>query len=131
VDFLNYGKAGKAISTKVRTAVHLSFSMLVFFVIVIFYNLNNDSLINSFIRVAGYTYGPLLGLFIYGMFTKKKITDKWTPFIAVLSPIISLALYFNSEVLLNGYKFGFEILLVNGALTILGLWSISKKNNAK
>jgi Na+/proline symporter len=131
VDFLNYGKAGKAISTKVRTAVHLSFSMLVFFVIVIFYNLNNDSLINSFIRVAGYTYGPLLGLFIYGMFTKKKITDKWTPFVAVLSPIISLALYFNSEVLLNGYKFGFEILLVNGALTILGLWSISKKNNAK
>jgi len=130
IDFLGYGKKDNEASTKTRTLVHLGFSLLVFFVIVIFHALNDDSLINSFIRVAGYTYGPLLGLFVFGMFTKKAIKDKWVPVIAILSPIISVLLYFNSETLLNGYKFGFEILLVNGLTTVLGLWAISKKNKA-
>ncbi|MEN8192132.1 MAG: sodium:solute symporter [Bacteroidota bacterium] len=127
VDLLGMGKGEREISTKQRTLIHLGFSFLVFLVIVIFYSLNNDSLINSFIRVAGYTYGPLLGLFTFGMFTKRKVKDSLVPYIAVLSPIISVLLYFYSEQLF-GFKFGFEILLVNGGLTFLGLW-LSSLNN--
>ncbi|MBN1481720.1 sodium:solute symporter [candidate division KSB1 bacterium] len=131
VDFLGYTKEGKTISTRKRTLVHLCFSLLIFVVITIFHALNNDSLINSFIRVSGYTYGPLLGLFIFGMFTRKNVKDKWVPLIAVLAPTICVLLYFYSEALLNGYKFGFEILLVNGCLTILGLMLISRRENSE
>lgn len=124
VDLMNMGKEGNEVSTKRRTLVHLGFSFLIFLVVVLFHSLNNDSLINDFIRVAGYTYGPLLGLFAFGMFTKRKVIDSWIPYIALLSPIISVFLFFNSEQLF-GFKFGFEILLVNGGLTYLGLWVIS------
>ena len=121
IDILDVNKEGKSTSVKRRTLVHLGFSLLIFVVIVIFKAINSDSIVNSFIRVAGYTYGPLLGLFAFGMFTKRKIIDKWVPYIAVSSPIISLLLYMYSEQLF-GFKFGFEILMINGSLTILGLW---------
>ncbi|MEN8137717.1 MAG: sodium:solute symporter [Bacteroidota bacterium] len=129
VDVLEVGDGKKEASTKRRTLVHLGFSLMVFFVILVFKALNNESIVNSFIRVAGYTYGPLLGLFVFGMFTKKDVNDKWVPYVAVASPIISLLLYLYSEQLF-GFKFGFELLLINGGLTVLGLWfsSMSKKN---
>ncbi|MEN8228903.1 MAG: sodium:solute symporter [Bacteroidota bacterium] len=130
VDLLSMGKEGKAISERKRTFIHLGFALLIFLVITLFHKLNNDSLINSFIRVAGYTYGPLLGLFTFGMFSKRKVTDALVPYVAVLSPIISLLLYFFSERLF-GYRFGFEILLINGSLTVFGLWITSLKLNFK
>ncbi|MEN8116704.1 MAG: sodium:solute symporter [Bacteroidota bacterium] len=126
IDLMGMGKNGKTISTKRRTLIHLGFAMLIFLVIVVFHSMNNDSLINSFIKVAGYTYGPLLGLFAFGMFSKRKAIDAIVPYIAVLSPVISVLLYFFSERMF-GFKFGFEILLVNGALTIIGLWISSLK----
>lgn len=131
VDFLGYTKAGKTISIKKRTLVHLGFSVLIFLVIMVYQTLNNDSLINSFIRVSGYVYGPLLGLFVFGMFTRKQVRDKWVPIIAILAPVFSLLLTFYSDELLNGYQFGFEILLVNGLITILGLWMISRPKNER
>ncbi|MEN8156255.1 MAG: sodium:solute symporter [Bacteroidota bacterium] len=126
VDLMEMGRDGKPISKRIRTLVHLGFALLVFLVIVVFHSLNNDSLINSFIRVAGYTYGPLLGLFAFGMFSKRAVRDRFVPVVAVLAPVISVLLYFFSERLF-GFKFGFEILLINGSLTVLGLWFISKK----
>ena len=78
--------------------------------------------------IAGYTYGPLLGLFSFGLFIKnRQPNDKAVPFIAILSPIISYLLNIYSEELLFGYKFGFEILIVNGLLTFVGLLIFSRK----
>ena len=126
IDLLDMGKDGKPVSRKRRTLIHLGFVFLVFLVIVVFHFFNNDSLINTFIRVSGYTYGPILGLFAFGIFSKRQVSDAFVPFIAVLSPMISLLLYFYSERLF-GYKFGFEILLINGGMMVFGLWASSWK----
>ena len=106
---------------KSKRLVHLGFSVLLFLVIMIFEALNDDSVINSVFRAASYTYGPLLGMFVFGLLTKMRVKDIAIPFIAVLSPVISYLLNIYSEELLFGYKFGFELLIVNGAITFLGL----------
>ena len=126
IDILNFEK--RQASAKLRSFVHLGFSLFVFFCILIFRWLNNDSIINAFIRVSGYVYGPLLGLFIFGIFTREKVKDKYVPYVCIISPVVSILLYFNSEALLN-YKFGFEILLINCGLTILGLFLLQSLKN--
>jgi hypothetical protein len=80
--------------------------------------------VSAVFKVAGFTNGPLLGLFAYGLLTKNSVKDKWVPLVCILSPIISVILDFNSEIWFNGYKFGFEILLVNAAITMLGLFAL-------
>jgi SSS family transporter len=127
VDFLGFEKKEVKNNDKVRMLVHLGFSSLLFFVILVFNAINDSSVINSVFTAAGYTYGPLLGLFSFGLFTKRPLTDKYVPVICVLSPLLSYLININSESLLWGYKFGFEILLLNGLLTFLGLWAISSK----
>jgi Na+/proline symporter len=103
---------------KKRRWVHICISLVLIFVIVFFHLLNNDSVINAIYQIAGYTYGPLLGLFAFGLFTKMAVKDRFIPVVAILSPILSY--------LLNTYvfDFGFAILIVNGALCFLGLWII-------
>jgi hypothetical protein len=76
---------------------------------------------------AGYTYGPLLGLFAYGLFTKWRIYDKWVPAIVILSPIFTYLMDINSKSLFHGYAFGFELIVVNGLITFAGLFFIRKK----
>jgi Na+/proline symporter len=125
VDFLNFEKNSTK-PPKVRSLVHFGFSMLIFFVILIFKILNNESVINAFIRISGYTYGPLLGLFIFGMFTRFRIRDHLVPWLCISAPIFSIILYFNSEKWLFGYKFGFEMLIVNSLFTFIGLLFIQK-----
>jgi len=120
VDILNFEK-NRQTSVKVRSIVHLGFSLLIFFVILLFRWLNNESVVNAFIRVSGYVYGPLLGLFLFGMFTKIKVRDNFVPLLCIAAPIFSILLYFNSEKWFN-YRFGFEILLVNSVFTIFGLF---------
>lgn len=118
-------------SEKTRTKkkyVHIGFSALIFVVILIFKWINDDSVINQVFRIAGYTYGPLLGLFSFGLFTKIKVKDKLVPVVAVLSPILTYIVSANSENWLGGYKFGFELLLVNGFIMFLGLWLIKAKS---
>jgi Na+/proline symporter len=124
IDFLNFDK--KPVLTeqqkiKTRYFVHLSIATLFFFVILIFKQFYNDALIKMLFTIAGYTYGPLLGFYSYGLFTKRGVNDKWAPFIAVLSPIICYFLSSYSKELLWGYEFGFELLIVNGVLSFLGL----------
>ncbi|NJN78583.1 MAG: sodium:solute symporter [Saprospiraceae bacterium] len=127
VDFLNFEKKEDANNPKYRQTrnfVHIGFSVLLILVIIIFKELNDDSVINELFKIAGYTYGPLLGLYVFGFFTKFKINDKLAPVVCVLSPIVCYFLSMFSETLFFGYQFGFELLILNGLLTFFGLWLI-------
>ena len=124
IDFLDIEKRKN--KKKKRLLVHIGFSVLLFVVILIFNEINNESVINSIFKAAGYTYGPLLGLFSFGIFTKYKIKDRFVFLICIISPIISYLVNIYSEELLFGYKFGFEVLLLNGILTFIGLYLIKK-----
>ena len=107
--------------------VHISFSALIFFVVLIFHAVNDQSVITAVFTAAGYTYGPLLGMFSFGMFTKISVKDRWVPIVCLLSPLVSYLINLYSPTLLGGYKFGFEIIILNGLLTFLGLLMIRKK----
>ena len=125
VDFLGF--TDETDNRKLRTKVHLGFSVLLFFVILIFRLINDDSVISSVFTAAGYTYGPLLGLYSFGLFTKWSVIDKWVPLVALSSPIVSFILSTFSKELFFGYQFGFEILIINGLLTFIGLLIIREK----
>lgn len=125
VDFLGFEKKEIKNNERVRMTVHVGFSLLLFLVILVFNAINDESVINSVFTAAGYTYGPLLGLFSFGLFTRRPVKDKWVPVVCVLSPLLSYVINLNSEALLGGYRFGFEILILNGLLTFLGLCLIS------
>ena len=127
IDFLNFDKIKSSNKNKVRLSVHLAFSIVLFFVIMIFSSINDESVINSIFKAAGYTYGPLLGLFSFGIFTKYKINDKLSFWVCIISPLLSYIINIYSEELLFGYKFGFELLLLNGLITFIGLYLIRKK----
>jgi hypothetical protein len=107
--------------------VHLSIAVYLTLLVVVFRAISDQSVINKLFTIAGYTYGPLLGLYTFGLFTRLNVYDKWVPVIAILSPVLSYLLSINSEYLFDGYKFGFELLLVNGIFTFIGLLILSKK----
>jgi hypothetical protein len=96
-------------------------------VIIIFKVVNNDAVINNLFTWAGYTYGPLLGLYSFGLFTKKQVHDKFVPIVCVVSPVICILLSEFSKQLFNGYIFGFEMIILNGMITYIGLSIIQKK----
>lgn len=112
----------------IRKKVHIAFTGLMYVLILAFYFLNDQSVINSVFIIAGYTYGPLLGLYSFGLFTKLKTNDRWVPAIAVIAPLLTFVISSNSEKWLWGYKFGFEALVLNGALMFLGLYLLRKKD---
>ena len=121
-DFLGFGKQGeKGSDVKVRRWVHVAFALLYLLVIIAFRPFHRQSLIDTVFDVAGFTYGPLLGLYAFGLFTKRQARDRWVPFIAVLSPVVCYVLKVYSPIWF-GYSFGFEILLVNGLITFGLLW---------
>jgi Na+/proline symporter len=130
IDFLELDKKegiSEKAKTKIRYIVHLSIALVFFFSVLIFSTLRDKAVIDKIFTIAGYTYGPLLGLYSFGLFTKRKVNDRLTPIIAIVSPIICYFLSRYSEVLFNGYKFGFELLLLNGGLTFTLLLIFSKK----
>ncbi|MCB0496899.1 MAG: sodium:solute symporter [Cyclobacteriaceae bacterium] len=126
VDFL--GMDAEKDNKKLRTIIHIGFSVLLFLVIVVFKAINDQSVISAVFTAAGYTYGPLLGLYAFGLFSKRETNDKAVPFIAVFAPILSYVLSTYSDTLLWGYTFGFELLIVNGLLTFIGVWIFSNRN---
>jgi Na+/proline symporter len=134
IDFLGLEKR-KDLSEKKRTTtrymVHLSFALIFFISILIFRQMNDRAVIDKLFTIAGYTYGPLLGLYTFGLFTSRKVKDRYTPWVAIISPLLCYVLSLYSERLLNGYKFGFEMLLVNGLLTFLGLLLFSRKEESQ
>lgn len=113
--------------TKIRHRVHIAFASILFVVIIIFKLINDDAVITELFTWAGYTYGPLLGLYAFGLFTKLQVNDKWVPLICILSPVICYTLNTFSKELFNGYKFGFEMIILNGLITFIGLWLIKKR----
>ena len=88
--------------------------------------LNNESVIHTVYKLASYTYGPLLGMFIFGIFTKWNIRDRWVPLVAIVSPVICLILDINSKAWFNGYVFSHERLIFNALFTFIGLLIITK-----
>lgn len=110
-----------------RILVHLSFSVLMCLVIILFRELNNSSVVNTLLKAVGYTYGPILALFTFGLVTRYQIKPRLLPVVCLLSPIISYIINCNSEQWLWGYRFGFEILLLNGLICFVGLGMIKVK----
>lgn len=115
-------------AVSMRKKVHLGFTLIMFLVILGFRWINDQSVINAVFTIAGYTYGPLLGLYSFGLFTKYQVRDKWVPVLAVLAPLISFFLSLQSEAWFGGYKFGFELLILNGFLMFVGLMIVSRKS---
>jgi Na+/proline symporter len=129
IDFLGLDRRSEIselAKTRIRYTVHITIAFVFFISILIFSALNDRAVIDKLFTIAGYTYGPLLGLYSFGLFTKRKVNDRITPFIAIISPLACYFLSKYSEVLFNGYKFGFELLLLNGLLTFVGLLIFSK-----
>lgn len=109
-----------------RVWVHTGMAALMAVCILVFNALNSTSVIDAVYRLASYTYGPILGLFAFGMCCKTPVRDKWVPLVAVLAPIVCLVLDLNSVAWFGGYHFSYEILPLNGLLTMAGLWLIRK-----
>ena len=107
--------------------MHIGFSFLMFLVIVVFNQINDTSVVNAVFKVAGFTYGPLLGLFAYGLLVKSQVKDRFVPLACIAAPLISVILDYKSAEWFFGYQFGFEILLVNAFLTMLGLYLLRSK----
>jgi len=124
VDFLGIEKREEKEQKKLRKKTHIAMSVLLIIVIIIFKHVLNRNVIDSLLTVATYTYGPLLGLFAFGIFTKHKIKDKWAWLVAVV-PVILVAIVGNIPAeKLGGYVVGYELLPINGLLTFIGLWLI-------
>jgi len=128
IDILEVDKMKEVEAKKKRTRVHIAMSLVLIAVILLFRWINDDSVIAQLFTAAGYTYGPLLGLYAFGLFTKKKVVDRLVPLIAILSPVLSFILDTYSSELFGGYEIGFEILLINGAIMFLGLSLIRLKS---
>ncbi len=128
VDFLPFDTYPEEKKVKVRIASHLVFSVLLILIILVFRAINNQSVVVAVFKVAGYTYGPILGLFLFGLLSKRRVRDRWVPVVALAAPVISYIISINSERWLAGYSFGFEILILNGMLMIAGLFIISLRN---
>ena len=118
---------GKGGDVKARKTVHVGMAVLMAVTVIVFNALNSTSAIDAVYKLASYTYGPILGLFAFGILTKKAVKDKYVPIVALVAPAICLILQLNSERWFGGYRFSYELLLVNAALTFLGLCLLRKK----
>lgn len=123
VDILDIKSKDAEKGKRLRKQVHIMFSVILLLVILAFKYTVDESVIKELFVAAGYTYGPLLGLYAFGLFSKWQVKDKWVPAIAVVAPILSYILKDNSQEWF-GYTFGFELLLVNGLLMLVGLWLV-------
>lgn len=132
IDFLNFeSKNDEKQKSELKLLVHIAFSILLLFVIIIFKYINDQAVISAVFKAAGLTYGPLLGLFFFGLFTKYQLKDKLVPLVCCLAVVFSYFLNQYSLQLFNGYRIGFELLLINGAFTFLGLLIVkSEKVNS-
>ena len=96
-------------------------------VIIVINALNNTSVIDAVYILASYTYGPILGMFAYGLFSKRQVRDRFIPIVAIVAPVLCYILQTNSEAWFGGYKFSYEILIFNALFTAIGLALLSKK----
>lgn len=114
------GKSEEEVSA-LRKKVHLGMALLMGIAIFMFHLLGTDSVIDAVYKLASYTYGPILGMFVFGLCCRKQVRDRFVPIVAVAAPVLSFILQANSERWFGGYQFSYELLLVNAGLTVLGL----------
>ncbi len=127
VDILGVGGKSEAQVSKSRKKVHILMALGMGLVIFVFNLLNSTSAIDAVYKLASYTYGPILGMFAFGILTRRQVRDKWVPLVAVISPIICFILQTNSANWFNGYKFSYELLIFNALFTFLGMLALSKR----
>ncbi|UYZ65055.1 sodium:solute symporter [Hymenobacter weizhouensis] len=127
VDFLGISRYPEAQQKSMRQLTHLAFTAVLIVIILIFRALNDQNVVSAVFDAAGYTYGPLLGLYAFGLYTQRRPEDRWVPIVCVLSPVLTWVLVRNAGVWFNGYEIGFEKLIYNGLLTFLGLWAVSQR----
>lgn len=114
--------------TSIRKRVHVVMSILMGLVIIVFEMLNNTSVIDAVYILASYTYGPILGMFLFGILTKWQVKDRFVPIVAIISPVLCYILSSNSEAWFNGYQFSYELLLFNAFFTFTGFFILRTKN---
>jgi Na+/proline symporter len=129
IDILSMQKRGdwsEADRKRIRHRVHLGFAGIFLTLVMVFKWADNPSMIGLILKLAAFTYGPLLGLFAFGILSKRAVNDSLVPWIAITAPIICYVIDVNQSVLFGSYQIGLELLIVNGALTYFGLWATSK-----
>lgn len=132
IDILNSKEQSQDKTTRTRKTVHAVMAVMMAICIYVIWLLNNDSVIQTVYKVASYTYGPLLGIFCFGILTKAKVRDRWIPLVAILSPILCLVLDLNSREWFSGYVFSHERLILNALFTFVGMCClIQRENNEK
>jgi len=128
VDFLRFGKTERSVDERkrLRYLTQSGFSVVIFIVILIFHQISNEAVISSIFKAAGYTYGPLLGLYAFGLFTRLAVRDHLVPAVCLLSPVLCFTIDHLSADM--GFSFGFLLLPLNGGITFVGLWLVRKKS---
>jgi hypothetical protein len=114
---------------KTRSIVHIGVSMVFIAIIIIIEAIGSDSIITAIYKLASYTYGPLLGLYCFGLYSKVKPNDKFVPYVAIVAPVLCFIIEILMKYLLD-YKVGYELLILNGLITGLGLLLISVRNRS-
>lgn len=128
VDILQTGKDDEVAAKRKRNRVHVAMSVLLVAFICFFEVVNSQSLIDAIYVIASYTYGPLLGMFAFGLFTNRQTNDKWVPYIALASPLLCYGVDWLTNHCM-GYKFGYELLMLNGTFTFAGMWALSYRKD--
>ena len=127
VDILGQACQNETKVRKIRKRVHLGMTLLMGLTILVFARLNNTSAIDAVYKLASYTYGPILGLFAFGIVMRRPVRDRWVPVVAIAAPLVCLVLQLNSERWFGGYQFSYELLLLNAGLTFSGLCLLIRK----
>lgn len=117
----------EAARIRLRHRVHLGFCAIFLALVLLFKWIDNASMVGLVLKLTGYTYGPLLGLFAFGILTRRAVRDRWVPVVALAGPVLCYVIDLNQEVLFGSYRIGLELLVLNGALVFAGLMLVSKK----
>lgn len=120
------GKSEKEVKS-MREKVHIGMAVCMGLTIAVFNFINNTSAIDAVYKLASYTYGPILGMFAFGILTKRRTKDRCVPWISIAAPAVCLVLQLNSERWFGGYQFSYELLIINALLTFIGLYLFSSK----
>jgi Na+/proline symporter len=125
-----FGKLGEAAKVRLRKAIHLAYAGLFLLLVLVFKAIDSPSMIGVILKLAAYTYGPLLGLFAFGILTSRGLNDRLVPVITIGAPILCALLEFYQAHLFTSYRFGLEMLIVNGIFVFAGLWAISRPQHS-
>lgn len=127
IDILDIQNDSEKQAKRKRLMIHIAISIVFALIILVIKEVNNRSIIDAIYMIASYTYGPLLGMFIFGLFTKRLVKDKFVPYICIISPVISFGINYVVENTTD-YIFGYEILMINAAITFFGMWLTSSNS---